>query len=370
VPTRCGVMRALAVAVIASLGLVAEASANAQPAANVLSAETVVRGDWLTVRWRVGRADVAVRVLVSDDAAAAAATMTLVGHGRGDGSLDVPRPRDGRRLYFYVAPESGGGGGVRTATRQIALGGASNFRDLGGYATRGGRHVVWGRLFRSNALSDLTADDYRIVGKLGVRLVCDLRTEPERTRQPTRWPGQSPPEFVTASDPALATRLKAALAGGTSSAATARAAMLHLYERLPEIYAAEYRRLFARLVAGATPLIVHCTAGKDRTGLAAALLLTALGVSRSVVDEDYALSATLRAAARRPDDAVVLKSRILSDGSVAPAAMAAIEASDPAYLAAALTRIVEHWGSIDAYMEQVLGVGARERALLQARYLE
>src|SRR5882672_4970576 len=87
-----------------------------------------------------------------------------------------------------------------TAVREHVsiLEGAANFRDIGGYATADGRHVRRGVVYRSNQLSDLTADDYRRLSALGIKLVCDFRTDGERHRSPTRWQGEAAPEMMHA----------------------------------------------------------------------------------------------------------------------------------------------------------------------------
>src|ERR1051325_5189508 len=82
--------------------------------------------------------------------------------------------------------------------RVSILEGASNFRDIGGYQTADGRHVRKGLVYRSNQLSSLTARDYEKLNALGIKLVCDFRTDGERRRQPTQWQGGPAPEMMRA----------------------------------------------------------------------------------------------------------------------------------------------------------------------------
>jgi len=173
--------------------------------------------------------------------------------------------------------------------RRIALEGAMNFRDLGDYPTQDGRHVRWRTLFRSDRLVGLTAPDIEALRAVGITTVFDLRTAAELTRH-----GTSPlydhgvihrhVPFVTevgntASEPEEAT-------GATPNERRA-ALYIDLIERahpaIGEIFAAlaEPRHY---------PAVFHCAAGKDRTGMTAALILHTLGVPDEVIAQDYALT--------------------------------------------------------------------------------
>ena len=175
-------------------------------------------------------------------------------------------------------------------TRVLPLQGGRNFRDLGGYRTADGRSVKWGLLYRSGQMHDLTAADYTYLQKRGIRTVCDFRDTGERTREPTLWPAGQRPK-VLSDDYTLdvsAMKLPGDPAGWTREQVVT--AMTATYPQLLDQFNGQYARMFAELLAGDVPLAFHCTAGKDRTGVAAALLLTALGVPRTTVVEDYLLS--------------------------------------------------------------------------------
>ncbi|KTT95243.1 protein tyrosine phosphatase, partial [Sphingomonas yabuuchiae] len=175
-------------------------------------------------------------------------------------------------------------------TRVLPLQGGRNFRDLGGYRTADGRTVKWGLLYRSGQMHDLTPADYVTLQKLGIRTVCDFRDTAERTREPTLWPAGQRPK-VLSDDYAL--DMSAMRLPGDPSTWTHEqvvTAMTATYPKLLDQFNGQYRRMFAELLAGDVPLAFHCTAGKDRTGVAAALLLTALGVPRATIIDDYLLS--------------------------------------------------------------------------------
>jgi len=246
---------------------------------------------------------------------------------------------------------------AETAVQAVSKGlnGAPNFRDLGGYATRDGKHVVRGLVFRSDKLSELTPADVARVKALGIRNVVDLRTVEERHREPDAWRA---PAVYESPKPSLSATLGLRDPDATPDAAHAR--MVALYARMPADYAEEYAAMFHRLAAGGAPLIVHCTAGKDRTGVASALLLTALGVPRETVVSDYLLTNARRAA--HPPRVLAV-----SVSGAQPEVRKALMAADPDYINSALDALERQYGSIDSYMRQALGLTDQEIASLRRR---
>lgn len=244
--------------------------------------------------------------------------------------------------------------------RVIALQGQTNFRDLGGYETLDGRHVRWGAIYRSGELSELTAADYRRLSALHIRTVYDLRDAGERARQPTVWAAGSVSRFDS---PKPTTQTVANI---PSDPQAARAQMQAFYAKAPDRYAVEYGVIFRELLAAHQPLLLHCTGGKDRTGVASALILTALGVPRADVTADYQLTDRLLRPAQLPAKTSLMKTM----QTMSPDVQAEFVRADPAYLAAAFDAIDHEYGSVDGYLHQKLGVGPAERAKLKALYLE
>ena len=175
---------------------------------------------------------------------------------------------------------------------------ACNFRDFGGYETRDGRRVRWGQLYRSGSLTQLTDLDRSTIGALGIRAICDLRRLDERSRHPD-------PEFgpgVTHlywDEPGEASSLRGESFAQSVGGAEARAAMIWMYAQMPVTLVTRVRGMFASLLQGpGAPMILHCMAGKDRTGFAVAMLLSALDVPHNVIVEDYVLTNRRRRPAR------------------------------------------------------------------------
>ena len=165
---------------------------------------------------------------------------------------------------------------------------AANFRDVGGYLTRTGRQVAWGRYFRSTHLGRLNDADRDKLTRMGLRTVCDLREDDEVNRSPDALPPgvYSHREPIVSTDPAGAWRI-----------IFARRTLASYFPNLYYCYwlvdrsAAQFGKALRLMCDKARlPLLVHCTAGKDRAGITTALTLLALGVPEDTVVADYTLS--------------------------------------------------------------------------------
>jgi protein-tyrosine phosphatase len=242
-------------------------------------------------------------------------------------------------------------------SRILPLQGASNFRDLGGYEAAGGRPVRWRRLFRSDHLGALTEADKAVLSGLGVAKAFDFRGHAERAAAAYQLPGLQ--QHSLAIEPTVVQRLQdlAALGRPISGAQTA-ALMVELYRGLVNDQSHRFAELFAMLLDTDAPVVMHCTAGKDRTGIAAALLLLALGVPRDVVEHDYLLSNE----AFRPAPVV--------HDTLSPEALAVLWRVQPDFLDAALHAVDTDHGGIEHYLSRRLGLNAAARAKLAARWLE
>lgn len=254
--------------------------------------------------------------------------------------------------------------------RVVELEGGRNFRDLGGYLAAGGRTVRWGMLYRSGTLHKLTASDLSRLRALGIRLVCDFRAPDERAEQPTHWP-EPAPEILFWDD-----RQEAQHRGfadpGRQTLQDGREIMLGVYNSLAEQHADKFQALFRQLIKGNLPALFHCSLGKDRTGIAAALILTALGVARHLVLEDYALTETLvDFVAVLKDDAAQNPQSMLARYMQRPDEyITSMLRSDAAYLNSALQGLEQRYGSVEAYITSVLGVDDDEIVSLRNRLLE
>lgn len=344
----------------------------AQGGGAIEQVEATRDGGTVTLTWS---ADGPVDVLLAGDPEADPARMTVVSAADGDGRHVVRDLRGITRPYFYL--RTGDGRGRRVAVRVLPLAGGRNFRDLGGYPTRDGRRVKWGRVFRSGFMTDLTDADYEYLSALGIRVVCDFRSEEERAARPTRWRAAPTIEYRTwsysdADDPGRM-GLGSLLSRPRLTPQSVARIMARLYPGIVEEHKEKYRDVFQRLAAGELPLAFNCSAGKDRAGTAAALILSALGVPREIVVQDYALServvdyeADLRAAgAGRGERAA---DRPL--GGLPAALMRPLLRSDPAYIRSTLAYLDATYGGVPGYVRTELDIDDAALARIRELLLE
>jgi protein-tyrosine phosphatase len=258
------------------------------------------------------------------------------------------------------------------AGRDLGLAGLPNARDLGGYRAAHGRTVRPGLLLRAESLTNAAAGDVAALISLGVGLVVDLRGEPERQilgEDP--WPGEI--AHLPTADVTQVVFKQMAGAGPDAEPISE----LEVVEVMVEMYRcfvadADTRAAFAaalRLIAEHTArgisVLFHCTAGKDRTGWLAALLLTALGADRETVFEDYLLtnrrSADGRGAVPRAKLLATLRGIVGERQPMEPLVEARAE-----YLQAAFDEAEARYGTIETFLREGLGV---DQAALRARLL-
>ena len=246
---------------------------------------------------------------------------------------------------------------MQSPTRSIPLAGTSNFRDLGGYTGQGGRMVRWRKLFRSDHLGGLTPQDVQTLSRIGLSRVCDFRGPAERAEHTCAMPGVAVHSLPI--EPSIVQDMQKLLAGGCRITAHDTVQLMeHTYRNFVVGNSERFAELFAHMVERDDPLVFHCTAGKDRTGFAAALVLHALGVAHPVVMQDYLLTnelfrmpATVKRAA--PQEVLEVMWRV-----------------QETFLNAAFKAVEGEFGGMPSYLEKTLRVGPREQARLAKLYLQ
>lgn len=241
--------------------------------------------------------------------------------------------------------------------RVILLEGTTNVRDLGGWPTRDGRHVKFGQLFRAARLARITEPDTRALKALGIRTVVDLRGADERAKVPNVDHGFT--EISLAIEPSIGPRLREMAERGEGTAEEMRAMMARAYATYAIEWAAQYRALFTLLLTEQrVPLLFHCTAGKDRTGFGAALILAALGVREDAIREDYLATTRLWV----PDEE--------ASHTLPPEVAQVLLSVHSSLLAAAFDAIHQWHGTLEAYLQDRIGLDPARLEILRARLLD
>ena len=241
--------------------------------------------------------------------------------------------------------------------RVLPLQGATNFRDLGGYPGHGGRPLRWRRLFRADHPGGLTPADHQALKPLQLARAFDFRGQAERAATPYALDGVT--QHSLAIEPTVAQRMQDLAASGRAlTVPVVTDLMKDLYRGLVHDQSHRFAELFHHLLENDPPSVFHCTAGKDRTGFAAALILLALGVSREVVMQDYLLTNEVY---RRPTSA---------GSTLPPEALAVLWQVQPAFLDTALQAVEQDHGGMEKYLTERIGLTPLARARLAERYLE
>jgi len=257
--------------------------------------------------------------------------------------------------------------------RVLALEGGHNFREVGGYPTTSGAKVRRGLVWRSAGLDRLSGPDCELIRSLGIRTIADLRTEHERNLFPTptgvpdgartlSWGGS-----VEDAAPRTGTRP----AWSDLDLATLRREIARLYTHVAEAHSVQFAEVYRAIADGAVPILIHCTAGKDRTGLAIAILLELIGVRREWVIWDYEQTNT-----HLERHMVSLESAIGVGGmadwlaALGPEGRELLLAADEAYLLAALADIEDRFGSVEDFARQALGLSTGTIDALRRQLLE
>lgn len=244
-----------------------------------------------------------------------------------------------------------------TPNRLAPLQGASNFRDLGGYLTTDGRRVRRGQVFRSDHLAGLTEADVVRLQDLGVRHSLDFRGVAEYTATPYDIPGVE--RVALTIEPTVIARMQALVAQGIVPTTEETVELMReTYRDFVNRNADMYGRFMKHLLEQPTPQVFHCTAGKDRTGFAAALVLSALGVDRATIEQDYLLTNQL------------YKRDARLEGQGHAHVMKVLWQVQPEFLDAAFEVVDAQHGGMTDYLHGAIGLSTQELAELRKLLLE
>ena len=240
----------------------------------------------------------------------------------------------------------------RARSTQLVIG-AQNFREVAGHRTRDGRRVRAGHVFRSARLDLLSDQDCARIVELGIGVIADLRQPSERLRWPTHPRLLEQVRSLCWDAPNAANGRRHTLqdlATVSDDVEQVVRALMQMYTQIPEIHAAHFGELFQTIADDHTPILIHCSAGKDRTGVAIALLLDLLGVERSVILDDYALSERLLDWSRLDVSATLGIDATAPHRELPAVLLDRMLRSDPRYLQATFDYLEQRYGSTQRFM--------------------
>lgn len=260
----------------------------------------------------------------------------------------------------------------REAHRLLNFAGIDNFRDLGGYATQDGRRVKWGVLYRSGTWHGATPADAEAARSLDLATFVDFRSGAEKDMEPDRLP--QPHDFDVVEIPildegnaAMVTDIMERIESGDFEGFDPDALMIEGNRQFATVFTPQYRQFMQAVIAAdGRPVLWHCSAGKDRAGFAAAILLRILGVPRETVMRDYMASRDNALASRRNQ----LRLLTLFKGSEAADKLETLLGVNEAWLQAGFDAIDEQWGGFDAYVRDGLGLTEADVQRLRDALLE
>jgi len=259
---------------------------------------------------------------------------------------------------------------VKPKQRHLDFSGAKNFRDLGGYRAVDGKTVRWGLLYRSDGLHKLTDRDLHHLSTLCLGRVIDFRSEYEKGLEPDRLPNDADIQQVEI--PILDASTAVVQESRDEFVRNLRNIdsvnyMLETYVGFVTQFTHAFQQFLRELAtAEGRPVLFHCTAGKDRTGYAAAILLRMLGVPQETVMEDYLLTNDYFLAGYKGN---LMLARLLK-GKRFVNAVKGFMLADPRYLSAAFETIDREYGSFENYVCNGLGLSAADVDRFKAIYLE
>ncbi|WP_053075101.1 tyrosine-protein phosphatase [Ornithinibacillus californiensis] len=251
---------------------------------------------------------------------------------------------------------------------EMNLEGSFNFRELGGYETTEGRKVKRGMLFRSGNLSMITKADIDVLKKLEIKNICDLRDQDEVTKHPDPEIDGVSWNHVSLINDDHAVRQPGDLSSFESKLMNSKPGeMLMNLNRQMVANTDGFRKVFQVLLDNpGKPMLFHCMAGKDRTGVVAALLLSLLGVTREVIEKDYLATNEAAEEIEAGFEQIGYTIPDFIDQEIVDALYEArIE-----YIGEFFNQIDKEYGSVESYLVNGIGLSEEELVLLREHYLE
>ncbi|WCT14624.1 tyrosine-protein phosphatase [Mucilaginibacter jinjuensis] len=247
--------------------------------------------------------------------------------------------------------------------RHIVLQGAANFRDLGGYKTKDGREVKWGKVYRSADISKLTDADLQVLKDKHIATDVDFRGHQESAAAPDRMNPNTDYILCPAGSDSLNNSMMKGMMGHKANGDSLITSFYINTKYLKD----RYKPFFDKLInlPDDQSLLFHCTAGKDRTGIGAALFLYSLGVPYNTIVDDYTATNYYR-----KDENVKAIAGMTKMMNINPDAAKAMMSAKKEYLDATFAAIKQQYGSVDNFLRTQIGLTNQDYKTLKAKYLQ
>jgi protein-tyrosine phosphatase len=252
-------------------------------------------------------------------------------------------------------------------SQDFKLTGVANFRDIGGYSVGNGHKIKSGVIFRSGELSGLTPGDQQTIAGLKIRYEVDLRREDERAANPSNW-GPKTPQLIWVSlmQPNVTVQSTLQRFSDTKDAAAAKLVMAQTTANLAVDGAANIGKVLGELARANGPALIHCSAGKDRTGVTVAVLMTLLGASRADIYHEYLRSnESVDAQLQRQKAREQSGKDTFGISGLNPEIRQAMMGTDASYMDAMFREINAKYGSFEGYTRDGLKLTAAQIAQLR-----
>ncbi len=270
------------------------------------------------------------------------------------------------RYFFGVINDKGEK--LIASERLIPMEGVLNFRDLGGIPTTDGRVVKWGKFYRSGKLSKLSKRDLRYFRTLGIKTVADFRDDNEIKEDPNRYPENYVVERIRMpigdAEGNMQRELRKTIKKANPRNFDSEKFVADVMVQFVDSFAFQYKP-FMEYVSNPekTPLLFHCTAGKDRTGMGAAILLAMLGVDREVIFGDYLMSNFYRT---KKINRSLRKATLVGVDQLIAQPLVEVK---PSYIAAAFEAIDKKYGSVENFVWVEYGIDDYKLGTIRKEFL-
>ena len=250
--------------------------------------------------------------------------------------------------------------------RLLPMDGSHNTRELGGYKTTDGKTIKWGKLFRSDKLSDISSADQEYLQNLGIKKIVDFRSKAEKTEDPNIIPtGIKYVEMPISVDGAMRSKIEAVLKGETDR--KVESFLIDANREFVTDYTDVYENFLRGLIDEDVPTLFHCTAGKDRAGFAAAITLIALGVSKADVINDYMKT---NAFTQERIEEILGQIKLMSLYQADVEILRPLLGVEQIYIETAFKTAEEKYGSLENFIRVGLNISDADIKKLRNKFLE